>query len=257
MGALIGGSALPIYQAAEWEKYRSTKKENRLLSEQAMQQGRLLNMQYSMQSAMMAQQAQFHSIQADALHQQAEFAKRHANTLASFETQKAAIAQQEDERELERIAKIRRLHIGAGLVAYAGNGVLLEARDDSAPAMWERDEMADLAVEMVLMRHETDKEVWGFLRNSAAIRLQGEQDAYALRLQALSANLDAANAMMSSGIATLQAASALTQAYNEAKLYRSRTKAAKTQMYATWTNNFMNTSSNIANSFSNSRSMLS
>jgi hypothetical protein len=243
MGALIGGSALPIYQAAEWEKYRSTKKENRLLSEQAMQQGRLLNMQYSMQSAMMAQQAQFHSIQADALHQQAEFAKRHANTLAAFETQKAAIAQQEDERELERIAKIRRLHIGAGLVAYAGNGVLLEARDDSAPAMWERDEMADLAVEMVLMRHETDKEVWGFLRNSAAIRLQGEQDAYALRLQALSANLDAANAMMESGLAGLKASSALSEAYATSYSYRKSTKQAKNQLYSQITTGISNSGS--------------
>lgn len=247
MGAYVGyaiygvGTAIGLWSG--YKGYRAASKANSFLADATMQQGRMLNMQYGMQSAMMAQQAKFHSIQADALHQQAEFAKRHANTLAAFETQKAAIAQQEDERELERIAKIRRIQIGAGLVAYAGNGVLLEARDDSAPAMWERDEMADLAVEMVLMRHETDKEVWGFLRNAAAIKLQGEQDAYALRLQALSANLDAANAMMESGLAGLKASSALSEAYATSYSYRKSTKQAKNQLYSQITTGISNSGS--------------
>ncbi len=228
-GLIIGGTALGLF--GSYKSYDATKRQNADLSANALAQGRMLNMQYGMQAAMSASQARFHSMQADALRGQADFAKKHALTLASYETTKAAAEQQKHERDIERAAKLRRLTVGAGLVAYAGNGVLLEARPDSAAARWEQDEMADLAVEMVMMRHETDKEVWGYLKNAESIKLQGEQDAYAMRLQSLSADMDAANAGMQSGLASLNAASALTEAWNAASAYRSQTKAARYAMY--------------------------
>ncbi len=219
---------------SSYKSYQSTKSANNILAANALRQGQFLNMQAQMQASMFAQQSQMHGMQADALRQQAEFTRTQSLWMAAAETQKAGIEQQEHDRELERVAKQRRLLIGAGLIAYAGNGVLLESRPDSAASRWEQDEMSDLAVEMVMMRHESDKEVWGFLRNSASIKFQGEQDAYALRLQSLAADMEAANAMTQSGMARLSGASALTDAYYSARAYRANTKSARYSMYGQW-----------------------
>lgn len=229
-GLLIGaGAAIQGYGA--YKSSRASRSEAKTLTSNALMQGQMLNQVYGIQAGMYANQQRIFNMQADALHQQAELTRKHADTMAAIEVRKAAVAEQQLDRELEQEAKARRIKIGAGLVAFAGNGVLLEARDDSAAAIWERDETADLAAEMVLMKTATERESWGYMRNAFATRIQGEQDAYSMHLQALSATAEAANAASQAGIAKLNAQWALTEAYNAAQVQRYRAKAAKWQMF--------------------------
>lgn len=64
--------------------------------------------------------------------------------------------------QLQAVNKERRAKIGEGLAAFAANGVLVEGRDGAATAMWERDEMADAAVEKLAIQQSFENEYYNY-----------------------------------------------------------------------------------------------
>lgn len=226
---VVGAGILGGYSA--YKGYQAQKSTNAALANQAMEQGALLNSQYMMQASLAAMQASTHGVQADLMRDQADMIRQQADLSAAADITNAGMSQKAVDVQTEAAAKRRRLIVGAALTAYAGNGVLLESRPDSAAARWEQDEAADLAEEMVFIKHASDVDVWNLTRNAMATRAQGEQDRYAMLMQSISARMDGATSMLQSGIFKLQASSALADSYYAAQGYRNATKAAKYGFY--------------------------
>jgi len=83
---------------------------------------------------------------------------------------------------------------GSGKTTFAANGVLLESRPQSAVAMWEQDEVADLAFELSGIKRMADNEIWGYVTQGYQDRMQGLFNAEALHMQAEGARIEAGNA---------------------------------------------------------------
>ena len=167
----------------------------------AMQNAALQQQQYMMQSAFQAMQAQalmaqsgaFMS-QASAFMQQADIAARTGEILQDNQMYRAAQAERERDEAARRASEMRRQLIGGGKVTFAANGVLLESRPQSAVAMWEQDEVADLAFELSGIKRMADNEIFGFVMQGYQDRMQGLFNAEALHLQAEGAKIEAGNA---------------------------------------------------------------
>lgn len=107
---------------------------------------------------------------------------------------RAAQAERERDEAARRASEMRRQLIGGGKVTFAANGVLLESRPQSAVAMWEQDEVADLAFELSGIKRMADNEIWGYVTQGYQDRMQGLFNAEALHLQAEGAKIEAGNA---------------------------------------------------------------
>ena len=181
------------YQSAQ----NAAKQQGRL----AMQNAALQQQQFMMQSAFQAMQAQAlmqqsgaFMQQADAFMQQADIAARTGEILQDAQMYRAAQAERERDEAARRASEMRRQLIGGGKVTFAANGVLLESRPQSAVAMWEQDEVADLAFELSNIKRIADNEIFGFVTQGYQDRMQALFTAEGLRLQAEGARIDAGNA---------------------------------------------------------------
>ena len=194
IGAGVGlfGSYMGYQGAAS-----SAKQQGRL----AMQNAAMQQQQFMMQSAFQAMQAQalmgqsgaFMS-QASAFMQQADIAARTGEILQDAQMYRASQAEMERDQQAKRAAQLRRQLIGEGRTRFAANGVLLESRPQSAVAMWEQDEVADLAFELSNIKRVADNEIFGFVTQGYQDRMQALFTAEGLRLQAEGARIDAGNA---------------------------------------------------------------
>ena len=199
-GALIGiGAGVGLF--GSYMGYRGAASAAKQQGRLAMQNAALQQQQYMMQSAFQAMQAQalmaqsgaFMS-QASAFMQQADIAARTGEILQDNQMYRAAQAERERDEAARRASEMRRQLIGGGKVTFAANGVLLESRPQSAVAMWEQDEVADLAFELSGIKRVADNEIFGFVMQGYQDRMQGLFNAEALHLQAEGAKIEAGNA---------------------------------------------------------------
>ncbi|HRT05701.1 MAG TPA: hypothetical protein P5204_08385, partial [Kiritimatiellia bacterium] len=161
--------------------------------------------------AYMAQSGAFVK-QANAFVAQAQIAARTGQILQANEMVRASQAEKEAEEQSRRAAELRRQLIGGAKTQFAANGVLLESRPQSAVAMWEQDETADLAFELMGIKEKRDNEVWGYVWNGNQARLQGLFDAQALKLQGDASMIEAGNARINASSAMAQSRIALLEA---------------------------------------------
>ena len=167
----------------------------------AMQNAMMQQQQFMMQSAFQAMQAQAlmqqsgaFMQQADAFMMQSSIAARTGEILQDAQMYRASQAEMERDHQAKRAAELRRQLIGEGRTRFAANGVLLESRPQSAVAMWEQDEVADLAFELSGIKRMADNEIFGFVMQGYQDRMQGLFNAEALHLQAEGAKIEAGNA---------------------------------------------------------------
>lgn len=69
------------------------------------------------------------------------------------------------------LARKSRQLVGKGRTAAAANGVMLEARAESAPAVWEQDAAAELAWEGAKVDYNANLEAWGYMENARQKRI--------------------------------------------------------------------------------------
>lgn len=67
----------------------------------------------------------------------------------------------------------RRAGVDAGRTTYASQGILLEARDGAAVAMWEQDEVADAVLEKLNVMQEAEDQVYSYLVKAKDAKIQG------------------------------------------------------------------------------------
>lgn len=87
---------------------------------------------------------------------------------------RAGQAQQAAEVEKMDLARKQRQLIGSGRAAAAANGVMLEGRAESSPAMFEQDAEAELAWDNAKIDYNANLESWGYMENAAAQRRQAK-----------------------------------------------------------------------------------
>lgn len=97
------------------------------------------------------------------------------------------------EVEAKDLARKRRQSVGAGKVAAAGNGVMLEAREVSSPAMWEQDMQAEAAWDREKLFHNANIKADALHQQASIYRTQARQ-------VRKSGNLKAASALIRGGI---------------------------------------------------------
>lgn len=112
-------------------------------------------------------------------YKQGQFQKDMSKYQAGLERNRAMYAQKQGEVEAAAAEKRHRQLAGAGLTAFAGNGVLLESRPDSAVAMWEVDQAKEAAWDKELIRNNAELSAWGFKANADSLLSQGDQAAAA------------------------------------------------------------------------------
>lgn len=117
-------------------------------------------------------------------YKQGQFSKDMARYQSGLERQRAGYAMKQGEIEAAAAEKRHKQLQGAGLTAFAGNGVLLEERPDSATAMWEIDQAKAAAYDKELIRTNAELAAWGFKANASALTAQGKEDAWAGRIGA-------------------------------------------------------------------------
>ena len=157
--------------------------------------------QYTGQAGILTAQAGLYGQQAGAFERQAAFARSMGGYQGALDTIRAGQAQQQAEQNQVEAAKESQQVVGAGKVAFAANGVLLEGRNDSAAAMWEQDEAASLAWEQGLIKANADNEVFGYLANAEMARAQGRARAQEYLSQAEAARITAQTTQMQAGMA--------------------------------------------------------
>lgn len=200
----------------------------------------LQQQQYMIQAAMQAQQAAAFASQsgalvrqADAYVMQSQIAAKTGEILQQNEMLRATQAQREADEQSRRAAELRRQMIGEGKVRFAANGVLLEGRPQSAVAMWEQDEVADLAYELSGIKRQVDNEVWGHIFSGSQQRMQGLFDAQAMKLQADASRIEAgtaganaAAAMAQGRLAQINAQTVMLQAQSSIAANNAATQSA-------------------------------
>lgn len=225
IGILLGIGATAVGVSA-YQQYNIAQDAARTQATLAMQQGQMQYQQYMMQSAFQSMQAaafmnqsSMLTDQAAAYQQQAQIAKTTGDILQQQQMMRAAQVEEERDRLAQVASTKRRLLIGEGKVKFAANGVLIESRPQSAVAMWEQDEVADLAYELSEIKRSADNEIFGFvsqgyqdklqsLFTAEGLRLQGE----ATKIEAYNARINAAGSEMQSAISGANAAMAMIQA---------------------------------------------
>ena len=222
MAAVGGGLGI----VSSYMGYRTTVSSLNSQNSYIMANARLQQQQFGIQSAMQRAQAAAFMAQSGALSrqaaaymQQSTIAAKTGAILQANESRRASQAQREGEESSKRASELRRQLIGEGKVKFAANGVLVEGRPQSAVAMWEQDEVADLAVELGGIKRQVDNEVFGYMFNGSQQRMQGLFDAQALKLQADASRIEAgtaganaAGALAQSRLSQINAASAMLQA---------------------------------------------
>lgn len=199
--AAIIGIGAGVGVVGSYMGYREAVSAARQQGRLAMQNAALQQQQFMMQSAFQAMQAQALMAQSDAFTsqasafmQQADIAARTGEILQDNQMYRAAQAERERDEHARRAAEMRRQLIGSGKTTFAANGVLLESRPQSAVAMWEQDEVADLAFELSGIKRMADNEIWGYVTQGYQDRIQGLFNAEALHMQAEGARIEAGNA---------------------------------------------------------------
>ena len=121
---------------------------------------------YGQQMALYGQQMAMQLKAANAYSGAARRAKEVGQANAKEARLRASYIQEYEDFALEKANKERRQIIGQGKVSFAANGVLLEARKDSAVAMWEQDEAADAAIEKLQIMQQAEDEAYGYLKEA-------------------------------------------------------------------------------------------
>ena len=219
MGAALAVTGALVAGYSSYKQYETSKSYAHQQTILARANGFAQMRQLQMQSAMLAQQANAYMAQsgafvrqADAYVMQAQIAERTGQILQANEMARASQAEKEAEEQSRRAAELRRQMIGGAKTQFAANGVLLESRPQSAVAMWEQDETADLAYELMGIKDKRDNEVWGYVWNGNQARLQGLFDAQALKLQGDASMIEAGNARINASSAMAQSRIALLEA---------------------------------------------
>lgn len=171
----------------------------------AYQQANLLRQQAGLYET----QSGIYGLQADAFDQQASFAGAQGRYQGALERIRAGQVQTQAEQNQVEAAKAAQQVVGEGKTAFAANGILLEGRAGSAPAMWEQDEAASLAWEQGLIKTNADNEVFGYLANAKMAEAQGRAQANAYRYQGIGARLNAQSSLMQAGMSRAQGRTAI------------------------------------------------
>ena len=219
MGAALAVAGALVGAYSAYSQYDSAKDFAKQQTILARANGLTQMRQLQMQSAMLARQANAYMAQsgafvrqADAYDIQAQIAARTGQILQANEMARASQSEKEAEEQSRRAAELRRQLIGGAKTQFAANGVLLESRPQSAVAMWEQDETADLAYELMGIKDKRDNEVWGYVWKGNQARLQGLFDAQALKLQGDASMIEAGNARINASSAMAQSRIALLEA---------------------------------------------
>lgn len=125
-------------------------------------------------------------------YKQGQFQKDMAKYNASLNKRRAWYAQKNGEIDAAAAEKRHRQLMGAGRAAFAGNGVLLESRPESATAMWEVDQAKEMAWEKERIRSNAELEAWGFTSNASALVAEGKNAAWAGNMGAVGSILSGA-----------------------------------------------------------------
>ena len=206
---MIGGAALGI--GASVMNYQNTVQTTRQNAQMALMGAQMQANQYRLQSAMLMGQSGAYAQQAGMFQQQAAFSSRMGEIARAQENYRAKQSQTEAEQVTQKAAEARRQLVGQGKTMFAANGVMLEARQGAATAMWEQDEAADLAFEMDTIKQNSENETFGYVWNGYSEHLQGLFDAQAQSIQASGAAMNAASSRAEAGISLINADSALLQ----------------------------------------------
>lgn len=153
-------------------------------------------------------------VQAYGQYKQGQFQKDMSKYQASLERQRAGYAQKQGEIEAAAAEKRHRQIVGAGLTAFAGNGVLLESREDAAASMWEVDQAKELAYDKELIKTNAELAAWGFKTNAAALKEQGKMDAWAGTMGAVGTIFSGAGSTMASYSASKSSGAKYTSGSN-------------------------------------------
>lgn len=221
--AAVAGVGLGLMGAGSIMQYSNARASAKMQANTAMIGAGLQARQYEMQSAILAAQARGYGQQAAMYDAQAATVARTGRIQRAFSNYRAVQAETEGEQKSRVAAEERRQFVGTALTTFAANGVLLEARQGAAVAMWEQDEADDLGFELRQIRTNTENEVFGHVWNGYTQEIQGLYDAQALSLQALGSRMAAKNAMGESYLAKVGGQNALLQgrvAQNQAKADR-------------------------------------
>lgn len=212
MGAAIAVAGALVGAYSAYRQYDASKSFAHQQTILARANGFMQMRQFQIQSSMLAKQASAYMAQsgafvkqANAFVDQAQIAARTGQILQANEMVRASQAEKEAEQQSRRAAELRRQMIGGAKTQFAANGVLLESRPQSAVAMWEQDETADLAFELMGIKEKRDNEVWGYVWNGNQARLQGLFDAQALKLQGDASMIEAGNARINASASLAQA----------------------------------------------------
>lgn len=165
--------------------------------------------QYRSQAEIYNKQAGIYDLQAAQYGRQAAFAGAMGRYQGALERQRATRALTQAEANQAEAVKARQQLVGAGKVAFAANGVMLEGREGAATAMWEQDEAADLAYEQAQIKRNADNEVYGYLANAKMAEAQGAAQAQAYRMQGIASGINADATRMQAGMARAQARNAI------------------------------------------------
>lgn len=186
----------------------------------AYQQAAILRTQGSMYKA----QGSMLDVQATAYERSAAVARAMGGYQAALSVVRAGQVQTQAQLDQAAAAKARQQVVGAGKVAFAANGVLLEGREGSATAMWEQDEASDLAMEQALIKTNADNEVFGLLADGEMAAASGRMQAASYISQAGAARMNAITSGIQADISRRQAQAAILQGY--AGLINSGSKGA-------------------------------
>ena len=118
-----------------------------------------------------------------------------ANLKAKAKVADLQAQQQLDAAEIEAkdLARRQRQAVGKGKVAAAANGVMLEARAESAPAMWEQDMAAELAWDREKLFHNANQRARAYYEEARQLRIGAKN-------VRRSSNLKAATALIKGGV---------------------------------------------------------
>lgn len=140
------------------------------------------------------------SLAAYGQYKQGQFEKDMANYQASLSRDRAGYAQKQGELEAAQAELRHKQIVGAGLTAFAGNGVLLESRPGSAASLWEVDQAKSAAYDKELIRTNAELAAWGFATNADMIEAQGRWDSWAGKMGAAGTIVGAAGGALKSGM---------------------------------------------------------
>ena len=163
----LAGTIIGIYERHKADKASAQAQYNAYIA----QSGSLLNQAglYGQQAGMFARQSEMYREQAGMFAKAAgayaasgERAEAIGRANAAETMRQSAQLDLLMQYQLQAVDKERRAKIGEGRAAFAANGVLVEGRDGSATAMWERDEMADAAIEKLAIQQSFENEYYNY-----------------------------------------------------------------------------------------------